>query len=326
MEELTREMTKIFALSILQVFKVLLNPLFLTIIAVLIFVIIQKNREYKAGAYYRITKIPYISILMRRDLGKYGEYLTYKQLKHFENEGASFLFNVYIPKDNGETTEIDVLMLTAKGIFVFESKNYSGWIFGNEERMNWYQTLPTGRGRSRKEHFYNPIMQNRTHIKCLRALTGDNVPLYSVILFSERCELKDISLKSQDVKVVKRGSASAVVSEVFKKVHDTVISADDIKALYDTLYPYTQLSDDKKEKHIADIKCKTGVSLRQEKSRETTADNEVHTSDTVDATGDICPKCGGKLVLRTAKRGERAGKHFFGCSNFPKCRYIKNIK
>lgn len=41
---------------------------------------------------------------------------------------------------------------------------------------------------------------------------------------------------------------------------------------------------------------------------------------------DYCPKCGAALVKRVAKKGERAGKEFYGCSNFPKCRYIKNIE
>lgn len=36
-----------------------------------------------------------------------------------------------------------------------------------------------------------------------------------------------------------------------------------------------------------------------------------------------CPKCGGTLVKRLAKRGENAGRKFVGCSNFPKCRYTK---
>lgn len=37
-----------------------------------------------------------------------------------------------------------------------------------------------------------------------------------------------------------------------------------------------------------------------------------------------CPRCGGKLVLRTAGRGVNAGNQFWGCENFPKCRYIRN--
>ena len=38
-----------------------------------------------------------------------------------------------------------------------------------------------------------------------------------------------------------------------------------------------------------------------------------------------CPKCGKQLVLRTARRGANAGRQFYGCSNFPKCRFIMNI-
>lgn len=39
----------------------------------------------------------------------------------------------------------------------------------------------------------------------------------------------------------------------------------------------------------------------------------------------ICPECGSKLVLRTAKKGNNVGNQFYGCSAYPKCRFIKNI-
>lgn len=48
---------------------------------------------------------------------------------------------MYVPKDDGTTTEIDLIMLSPMGIYVFESKNYSGWIFGNEKSRYWTQTL-----------------------------------------------------------------------------------------------------------------------------------------------------------------------------------------
>jgi len=38
-----------------------------------------------------------------------------------------------------------------------------------------------------------------------------------------------------------------------------------------------------------------------------------------------CPWCGSQLVLRTAKKGSNAGNNFYGCSSFPKCKYVKNI-
>jgi len=92
----------------------------------------KREKEYKNGAYYTTTRHPYHYV--RFDKGRYGEYLIYKNLQKFETIGARFLFNVYIPKVTGGTTELDVLMICPKGIFVFESKNFSGWIFGKESQ------------------------------------------------------------------------------------------------------------------------------------------------------------------------------------------------
>ncbi|NLZ69974.1 MAG: hypothetical protein GX907_01375 [Clostridiaceae bacterium] len=39
----------------------------------------------------------------------------------------------------------------------------------------------------------------------------------------------------------------------------------------------------------------------------------------------ICAQCGANMVLRTATRGERKGKKFWGCSNYPKCRNLINV-
>lgn len=239
-------------ISFVQMIMSLLNPAFLILLAIILFIYILENKKYKEGTYYQLTHIPLF--FLRRDLGKYGEYLTYKELRHFEKEGAKFLFNVYIPKDNGETSEIDVLMITTKGIFVFESKNYSGWIFGSEKQKNWYQTLPTGRGKSHKEHFYNPIMQNRSHIKHLQAILESQIPMYSIIVFSERCTLKNVSVNNTDVKVINRNQVSLVVSEICNALSENILSNQDISDLYNTLYPYTQVSEEEKQQHISNIK------------------------------------------------------------------------
>lgn len=37
-----------------------------------------------------------------------------------------------------------------------------------------------------------------------------------------------------------------------------------------------------------------------------------------------CPKCGKELVLRTSTKGEFKGNRFWGCSGYPKCRFIDN--
>ena len=238
-------------ISLLQPVFMLLNPIILIPAIIIIVVLVKKNKEYKESAYFQITQLPYSSV--KHNTGRYGEYLTYKYLKNFETQGAKFLFNVYIPKENGETTEIDVLMICSKGLFVFESKNYSGWIFGSENQKNWYQTLPTGRGRSHKEHFYNPIMQNRSHIKHLKAFLGEQVPMRSIITFSDRCTLKRVQIKSNDVSVINRYNVNAVVSAICNQIPNQLLTVEQINELYDRLYPYTQIDAITKAQHISNI-------------------------------------------------------------------------
>ena len=115
-------------------------------------------------------------------VGKNGERLTANKLKwiSFMGREGRILKNVYIPKKDGDTTEIDLLFITEKGIFVIESKNYSGYIFGDGKTAKWTTTLFAGRNirgqkQVEKHQFYNPIWQNYNHIKYLR-VSGDRCP------------------------------------------------------------------------------------------------------------------------------------------------------
>lgn len=307
---------------------------------IICFVITQKN--YKKTSYYKITGKSYFT--MRFNKGNYGEYLTYKYLRKHEEGGAKFLFNLYLPRDNGETTEIDVLMISSSGLYVFESKNYSGWIFGNEKGKTWTQTLPQGK-KSHKEHFLNPIMQNRLHIKWLNnLLENQEIPVHSIIVFSERCTFKKVEVYSQNIKVIKRDQVYGTVNQINSTVLLSINQAQ-IDELYDKLYPYTQVSNDDKEKHIQDIRQKH---LEKDSQSSSSDVDKVHTeksgsTSSVEQVEDnnelvpgleqeqkcmdmtLCPECGAALVLRTAKRGENKGKQFYGCSAFPKCHYIKNL-
>lgn len=88
-------------------------------------------------------------------VGKRGEKLTERELKlvNFLGRHGKTFRNVYIPKGNGKTSEIDLVYITQKGIFVFESKNYSGWVFGDENSQFWTVMLPN----KQKNRFYNPL-------------------------------------------------------------------------------------------------------------------------------------------------------------------------
>ena len=106
------------------------------------------------------------TILHYKNKGQFGEYATEFALSNYNIDGNFFIFqNLYVPYKNF-SCEIDILMLHEKGIFVFESKNYSGWIFGTLNQQHWTQTFKSGQ----KFQFYNPIKQNNTHIKALSTL------------------------------------------------------------------------------------------------------------------------------------------------------------
>ena len=235
--------------------EVLIIILFAVLIVCFLLYEDYKDSRYKEGAYYQITKNPYSSV--KFDKGKYAEYLTYEFLRHFENNGAKFLFNVFIPTKYNGTTEIDVLLIYPKGLFVFECKNYSGWIFGHEAQNNWTQTLPKGRGNCHKEYFYNPIMQNASHIRHLKNIVGKNVPMRSIIVFSNRCVLKDITIKNNDINVINHYSLAPLVAQLCNQIQTEIYTETEINDIYSKLYPYTQLSYDAKEQHIESIRNDT---------------------------------------------------------------------
>lgn len=216
----------------------------------------HKNEKdaYYESAYFFAKRESYDAVV--NDLGKYGEYLIYDYLKDYQKSDGRFLFNCYIPKENNQTTEIDVMLIHHCGIFVFESKNYSGWIFGNDKADCWTQTLPVKRGVSHKEHFYNPIKQNNLHIECLKKIVGNDIPIYSIIVFSERCTLKDASTNIPNIYVIKRNQISMTVSGILLNKPNK-LEIDDINNIYQKLYPYTQVSEEVKRQHIANLNRET---------------------------------------------------------------------
>jgi len=68
--------------------------------------------------------------------------------------------DLYLEKYRGHFSQIDLVAITDFGVIVFEVKEYSGWIFGSANQLQWTKVLGYGQYKYR---FYNPIKQNRTH-------------------------------------------------------------------------------------------------------------------------------------------------------------------
>lgn len=199
---------------------------------------------YKISNYKKFNNIKFFKLIS--DKGFYGEYLTFKKLeKQYPN--SILLANVYIP-NNDKTTEIDLLMVHDTGIYVFESKNYSGWVFGQENDKKWTVSL----NRKIKNQILNPIIQNKIHINALMNLLElEDTYFNNIIVFSERCKLKKVKTKTL---VVKRND---LIDELEKVVSnkDNIIDKNKIEDIRNELSQYCNVSEEIKLKHINDIKA-----------------------------------------------------------------------
>ena len=163
----------------------------------------------------------------------------------FENR---LLFNCYIPNRSGEKTELDIIMISTKGIYVVENKNYSGWIFGDEQSKNWCETL-----KGKKFFFYNPVKQNKSHIRNLEKVLNIGEDKYiSLITFNKNAILKKVKTESPKLYVKKYDELKKFIKEQ-EKCPD-ILQHEEIEEIYENLLPGTQLNDKEKQEHIERIK------------------------------------------------------------------------
>lgn len=194
--------------------------------------------------------------------------------------------NVILPSKNG-TAQLDHILVSPFGIFIVETKNYKGWIFGSEEQANWTQTLY-----KKKYSFQNPLKQSYRQKKVLASFL--QIPesyIDVVVYFVGDCQFKT-PLPSN---VLNSGLGRYILG--FKQ---QVFTEEDVIELTTIL-----------EKHVSSSTLTGRDHLQSLRER--------HSSTTV------CPKCGNKLIQRTARKGPNTGSSFLGCSNYPRCRFTKNI-
>lgn len=99
--------------------------------------------------------------------GWFGEWMVRRVLAKLPPGEYQQWHDVYLLDSEGHTTQIDHLVASKYGIFVIETKNYKGWIFGTEKQGAWTQNIY-----GKKFKFQNPLYQNSRHIRVLAESTG----------------------------------------------------------------------------------------------------------------------------------------------------------
>ena len=207
---------------------------------------------------------------------------------HFLGSDYICLNDVLLRNSNNSTSQIDQIVLSEYGIFVIETKNYTGWIFGNENAENWMQIIY-----KEKYQFRNPVKQNLGHVAALKRILKDfpDVRYFPIVVFAGSATLKKIKSESPVIyshslnRTIKRlSNEKCISSEQLIKIKSLIENA--------------EITDKKSRKeHIQNI-------LQKE--------SEYH----IKTANLICPKCGGELKLRSGKYGK-----FYGCVNYPNCKF-----
>jgi hypothetical protein len=227
-----------------------------------------------------------LKLFLPKIKGTFGEKSVAFFLSRLDPTKYKIINNIMLQVDN-RTTQIDHVVTSNYGIFVIETKNYQGWITGSEHDDNWIQVIY-----NRKEKLHNPIKQNYGHIQALKGVLGEypDVNYISIIAFTTKADLK-VKVSTDVVYTVK-------LPETIREYSTETISDLVKEQIFEKL---RSLNIDKKENRKAHVQA--------------IHDNLADKHKKVDA--NICPRCGGGLVLRNGKYGQ-----FKGCSNYPKCRFI----
>lgn len=165
---------------------------------------------------------------------------------------SCILLDNYFSGTYGKTSQVDCIAVNNKGVFVFESKDYSGWIFGNGNQAKWTQVLAYGKD---KRKFYNPIKQNSNHVSVVKKMLGDGIPVYSVVVFGEKAELKDISYVPRDCRVCSIWR----IGDVFRDFKDDVLEDKKVAEVCRILRQNRiKVTSEMRDKHTYDIKDSLG--------------------------------------------------------------------
>ena len=189
------------------------------------------------------------------------------------------------------STQIDHVLVSRFGIFSIETKNMQGWIFGSERQAEWTQKIF-----KRSFRFQNPLRQNYKHTKALQAaLQVPPEAIHSVVVFVGGSTFKT----DMPANVTYGGGCVRFILSFTQPVFDTRQVQRLVQQLQTGRLAPTRAT------HIAHV--------QQLKERHNPQAERK------------CPQCGSAMALRTAKSGANAGKQFWGCSTFPKCRVIQKL-
>lgn len=211
-----------------------------------------------------------------------------------KRNGEYRLFNNLILKTPDGTTQIDHVLISPYGIFVIETKNLSGWIFGDPHQKKWTQSFKRGRWQFYENtfQFQNPIHQNYKHVKAVQNfLKVDSKSIFSIVVFAGNSRF----MTDMPDNVMGLHSFIPYVEARAEKI----INDERVRELCQRFTDYMDNAPITFDDHMKNLER-----------------NMAHPT---------CPKCGIPMVVRTARKGPDEGSEFWGCKNYPSCKTTRRL-
>ncbi len=259
--------------------------------------------------------------------GVLGEFMVNLYVRFMLDQSQYHLIkNVTLPTEDG-TTQVDHVIVSEFGVFVLETKNMKGWIFGTEHQGQWTQKI------FKKSHrFQNPLRQNYKHLKTLESLLDLNMnQLHSVIVFVGSGVLKSEMpshvttgtgciqyIQSKTVKVLSKVDVSQCIEKIergrlarsFKTNRDHVRHVNDLVARKNK--PVVNAV-----ANISTVAVPSVPSVRSVAATETA--DAVQQANMGARNNPICPRCGGATFFREPRKHQPAHITVYACGKFPQC-------
>ena len=221
------------------------------------------------------------------------------------------LHDLYMKAPNGNTAQIDFAVVTHYVTVFIECKNLIGNIEINN-KGEFIRSFQVG-NRKYREGIYSPITQNARHLEVFKECRLGSVK--STIL---RAGIK-ASFNDWNKSLVVLANPKSLLNDKYakKEVKDKVIRADQLAK---TLQSFKNHEKNSKKDMLAIGNMILSYNQNPENDRIEKIKEKISAEKEKDPDEMICPRCGGKLVVRHGKYGD-----FIGCSNYPHCRYTRKI-
>jgi hypothetical protein len=222
--------------------------------------------------------------------GAVGESIAARRLSKLDPKEYRVINDVLVTS-HGHSSQIDHIVVSRFGIFVIETKHYKGWIHGGENSEYWTQSIY-----SDKFKFRNPIKQNAGHIRAVRNILREypQAVYHPIVAFTGSAELKNVYTS---VPVVYGWELRRTILD---RSGSPCLSAGEVEAIAARLSGMSGPDKAAKKNHTHQARQQAYHHQQAERS-------------------SVCPRCGSNLVLRHGQYGS-----FYGCSNYPRCRYTLN--